>query len=308
LGSATASLENALNSLPSKPSNLTFSVTGTPGNYVITMVDSNAIKSDQPPLEVVAVGGATAAVTTLVDGGSNGGYGDTESIHSLNMVIGGDSSAQVEIGAGATLSLGSNVNLTARPGLPVSAPSATIGGGGSFSLLSSADPASATRSFALADGPNSQDLVISANLTNGVTSFQTQTVAIGGSPNSGSFVLSGGPLVGATTNIPVNATADEVRSAVARVLPSGVSIFVKSSGTRPNFTYTITFLDLPASAAAMTFSSNLLNKNTGAAGTGVVKPQTFTRPQGSIATAGSLLDVSAPGVVGQQRLCRLDQN
>ena len=121
-GSPTASLENALNSLPSKPANLTFSVTGTPGNYVITMVDSNAIKTDQPPLEVVAVGGATATVTTLVDGGSNGGYDDTESIRSLNMVIGGDSSAQVEIGAGATLSLGANVNLTARPGLPTSAP------------------------------------------------------------------------------------------------------------------------------------------------------------------------------------------
>src|SRR5207237_3000516 len=45
-GSPTSSLENALNSLPGKPANLTFDVTGIPGNYVITFIDSNAIKTD----------------------------------------------------------------------------------------------------------------------------------------------------------------------------------------------------------------------------------------------------------------------
>ena len=101
LGSATASLENALNSLPSKPANLTFNVTGVPGNYVITMVDSNAVKADQLPLSVVAVGGATASVTTLLDGGTNGGYDNTESIRSLKLVMGSNSSGKVDIGAGA---------------------------------------------------------------------------------------------------------------------------------------------------------------------------------------------------------------
>ena len=71
------------------------------------------------------------------------------------------------------------------------------------------------------------------------------------------------------------------------MLPVGASIYVTRSPSGPNFTYTITFLDLSASAAKMTFTSNLLNKSTGTAGTGNVTAQTFTRPQGSISVAAS---------------------
>ena len=110
-GSPTATLEMRPNSLPTKPTNITFDVAPGPtaGNYLITMTDSNSIKTDQPALLVSASGGATASIITLIDGGSRGGYGDTESITSLTMVEGASQSAAINIAAGATISLGGNV-------------------------------------------------------------------------------------------------------------------------------------------------------------------------------------------------------
>ena len=65
------------------------------------------------------------------------------------------------------------------------------------------------------DGLAANDLTVSANVVDSVTSFQTQTVTIGGAPNAGSFQLTGSsPLTGTTTAIAFNATTIE-RNAIS---------------------------------------------------------------------------------------------
>ena len=96
----------------------------------------------------------------------------------------------------------------------------TISGAGALSLLSPFSTGTATRTFTLADGPAANDLTISSTVTDGVDHSQDQTYRISGSPDSGSYRLSGGLLTGVTTPIAFNATDDEVRSAIARVLPA----------------------------------------------------------------------------------------
>ena len=151
----------------------------------------------------------------------------------------------------------------------------------------------------MVDGPAANDLQIAANITDGITSFQTQTVTIGGSPTNGTYQLSGGPLTAATSALSFStATAAEIQSAIARVLPTGVTVVVTQSGTSPNFINTINFTNLTFSAAVMTVTNNsLLNTNNGAAGTvGVVNTTPFTAVTGSMtmqAAAGS----QAPRVV-----------
>ena len=73
-----SSLENALSALAGKPSNITFSVSGSAStglgvasSYTITFKDSNAAKTDQPALVAAGSAGATATVATLNQGGTN---------------------------------------------------------------------------------------------------------------------------------------------------------------------------------------------------------------------------------------------
>src|SRR5262249_55210660 len=137
-GSATGSLENALNSLPGKPGNLTFDVTGVPGNYIISFIDSNAIKLDEPKLTVITQNAPAANLQTLIDGGTQGGFDNTQSINGgLFMAVGQSSSAQMSIASGTSVAIsGSGIVEFANRGLPVTVTGVTVSGPGNLALLS----------------------------------------------------------------------------------------------------------------------------------------------------------------------------
>src|SRR5439155_7022215 len=141
----------------------------------------------------------------------------------------------------------------ANRGLPVTATGVTVSGPGNLALLNAAQPVSGsgTGIFLATHTPAANDLTISAPITDGFTTYETQTITIAGTPVSGFYQLQGGPLTGPTTPIPFNAVSDEIRVDLARVLPTGVKIFVSQTGTAPNITTTITFVNLAASVPAM---------------------------------------------------------
>jgi hypothetical protein len=96
---------------------------------------------------------------------------------------------------------------------------------------------------------NDANATISAQLT------ETQTVVIGGTPTGGTYTLSGGPLTGTTGTIPYNGTALQVQTALQAVAPAGCTVTVTQTGSSPNFTNTVTFTGLTASATALTYST-----------------------------------------------------
>jgi autotransporter-associated beta strand protein len=245
------------------------------------MLDSSPVKTDQPPLTVVTAGlsaGATATVNTLIDAGTKGGFADSESINNLTPVAGAAASAKISIGTGATLAVGGNVTTTTRTGLVlppgggqgISIENINPGAPGTLSLLSPLAADSGTTTFNVAETPHANDLVIGTDIGRAVNSVERQRFTLSGSPNAGSYRLQGGPLTGPTTPIAFNATEDEIRSALARVLPAGALVVVaRTGGTAPNFQYTVTFINLAASVPAMTVVPNsvtLINTDTGAPG------------------------------------------
>src|SRR5262249_30264154 len=67
----TVSLENALNALPPKPSHIPLRVSGWPGRNTTVLLNSNGTKTDRAALVAAGSAGATTAVATLQQGGSN---------------------------------------------------------------------------------------------------------------------------------------------------------------------------------------------------------------------------------------------
>ncbi|HND56397.1 MAG TPA: hypothetical protein PLV92_28460, partial [Pirellulaceae bacterium] len=94
---ATASLENALNALATKPANITFVVSGTPSSYTITFRDSNASPSDQPAVTLANLSGVTGSVATLTQAGTTA----TNETQLVN--LGTSSSANTQLNFGGLL-------------------------------------------------------------------------------------------------------------------------------------------------------------------------------------------------------------
>jgi len=88
---------------------------------------------------------------------------------------------------------------------------------------------------------------------------ETQTVAISGTPSSGTYRIISSNF-GTTDELPYNATADEVQAAL-RALPDLENVTVTSTGTTPNFTHTIRFHRITTVAnPALLSSSNTFNQ------------------------------------------------
>ena len=91
-----------------------------------------------------------------------------------------------------------------------------------------------------------------------LTSVETQTVTVNGTPTGGWYTLTFQDRNGDShTTVPLtyNASASSVQTAL-RSLPTLGSVTVASTGTSPNLTHTVTFTDVP-SPAQLTYTSAL---------------------------------------------------
>src|SRR5262249_26405749 len=200
--------------------------------------------------------------------GTQGSYANFETLGVganspvVTAVQGSASSAALSIAAGTTLVLANDLTVSVLPGLASSAPGVTLGGAGSLALQAPFASAAGPRAFTLADGPAANDLSIGASIIDGSVAIETQTITIAGTPTTGSFQLTGGPLTGTTAAIPLNALATQVWAAIFPLLPAGVQATVTQAGTAPNLTYTITFFNLAANPATLTVTNNTMTPGT----------------------------------------------
>jgi autotransporter-associated beta strand protein len=159
-----AQLEAALNSLPSIAGAGGYvrvgggpNAVGGSAGYFITFLGGLA-GQDLPNL-VASVGTVTET--------SRGGLGAIESLNgSFTATLGDVSSTDVEIAAGTTLALNSNLTYNVFPGI-VSAVPARISGQGELSLISALNTTGGTRTITVNDGPADDDLIITAALSEG---------------------------------------------------------------------------------------------------------------------------------------------
>ena len=389
-----ASLQNALNALATKPANIEFVVSGTPGSYTIIFVDSISPKANQAALVAVGTGGATTSVATLIQGGTNltaeeqyintgtaawvlnfGGVATASTAQSnptaaqqalealatigvggvvvtgysgqqqmlvtftdgvtknlgatnvpdlvfttagggnpatgtqgsnanvetlgvgaggpvLTMVFGPTSSAGIDLAAGTSIALGHDLTSAVRPGLPSTAPGATISGQGSLALLPAFATAGAVRTITLPDVPAADDLAVSAAIVNGSTAIETQTITLAGNPTAGTFTLSGGPLTGPTAAIPYNATVSQVWAAIAPQLSAGVQAVVTLGGSAPNLIYTVTFFNLATNPGTMFATTAGFSLATAVVAT--------TVDRSALPPAGGLTKVNATGATASR--------
>lgn len=87
-----------------------------------------------------------------------------------------------------------------------------------------------------------------------ISTPEEQTVAISGTPTGGTYVLKytdPAALVYATYPLAYNATEAQVQAAL-RTLPGLEDVTVSTSGTTPDYTHTITFVNVPGSPAQLT--------------------------------------------------------
>lgn len=86
-----------------------------------------------------------------------------------------------------------------------------------------------------------------------LTSLEVQTVAISGTPTGGSYWLtwSNGTRVHSSSELPYNATQSQVQTALRRISGLG-AVTVATTGTSPNLTHSISFVDAPGNPAQLT--------------------------------------------------------
>lgn len=86
-----------------------------------------------------------------------------------------------------------------------------------------------------------------------LTSLEVQTVAISGTPTGGSYWLtwSNGTRVHSSSELPYNATQSQVQTALRRI-PGLGAVTVATTGTTPNLTHAVTFVDAPGNPAQLT--------------------------------------------------------
>lgn len=115
----------------------------------------------------------------------------------------------------------------------------------------------------IADAPDGWDTPLATiGTTLKVTDVEVQTVAISGTPASGSYTLTytdADGRVQITERLAYNATSTAVQTAL-RALEGLELVTVSQTGTTPNFTHTITFTGVKGNVTQLTSTSNL---NTG---------------------------------------------
>jgi hypothetical protein len=142
------------------------------------------------------------------------------------------------------------------------------GGSGATKRLTSSSP---TESLLIGGGFDTADSAV-ANMPDGwiatvgtpgthfeVTDPEIQTVAIGGTPTAGSYVLYYEDRDGnlwATQPLAYNAAGGSVQTAL-RELPGLSAVTVSTSGTSPNYTHTITFTGVGGNIVELTNTSYL---------------------------------------------------
>lgn len=142
----------------------------------------------------------------------------------------------------------------------------------------------------LANAPDDWELATATvGTTLKITDVEVQTVAIAGSPTSGTYTLTftnAASQAQTTEHIDWNATASSVKSAL-RKLKGLENVEVTATGTSPNFTHTITFNGIGGNLTQLTATSYL--------DTGSVTPATTTNGATQVYTGGKALDIVGNG-------------
>jgi autotransporter-associated beta strand protein len=231
--STTGDIQTLLASIPSVGvGNVT--VFGTTGANGIALIRFNSALGNLPQLTSTNTG---LTISTLANGGSS-----TESVNAITMLVGDTAQGSSNISLSSGTNLYSTVDpvITSRPGISNANP-ATISGSGSFVMFQPSTAVGATRTFTVNDAPGTKELLVSANLVDGLPSVTAPTQTITLSASAGTYTLSFNGVATGNINLTDNATTVQTAlNGLSSIAGVGGSVTVTGTGGA-NGAFTVTF-------------------------------------------------------------------
>jgi autotransporter-associated beta strand protein len=203
-----------------------------------------------------------------------GGLTSSETVAAITANTGDNVSTDISVATGANLVLNGTATYNVFPasdGNATGAPSATISGGGNLALLSPLATVAGTRTITLHDGPATDDLVITAHVTDSLNGLMANFDRQGNGP--GRVVVDASSTYTGTTTLQTGITRAEDNDAlgslktnesvrITQLIPDEVQTITFSPTNPASGTYLLTFngwttMPLAYSATAATVQSAL---------------------------------------------------